>query len=262
MVRARLAEVEELRPGWGTPGPEFWDTRAHRFADEVGTGEHDPFFLRVRRRVGERTRVLDVGAGTGRFALPLAEHAAEVVAVDSSRAMLDVLEEAAERRGLDNIRCVHAPWEEATGLTGDVAICSYVIPKIAAVAGFLRKLDAAARRAAFIYMNAISSDWLLDAFWRHFHGHRRRPSPTYLDAVTVLGELGISPEVEVVEIPLTARFENVGAAVDHYAGALLLDDSPAVREKLARLLADWLVRRDGQLSPPVRSRAAAIISWT
>ena len=44
--------------------------------------------------------VVDLGSGTGRVALPLAEAGCAVVAVDADRALLDVLSERARERGL------------------------------------------------------------------------------------------------------------------------------------------------------------------
>ena len=52
--------------------------------------------------------VVDMGAGTGLFALQLAPHCRRVVAIDVSDAMLAVLERELERTGVTNIEAVHA----------------------------------------------------------------------------------------------------------------------------------------------------------
>ena len=254
--------MERLAPGRGTAGPEFWNSRARRFAATLGTGASDPFYGRVGRRVGRRSTVLDVGAGAGRFALALAPRVEEVVAVDQSRAMLNVLRREARRLGLANVRTVLGRWEEVDAPPADVVICSYVLPLVEDVAGFVRKLDATARRTAFVYLGALGGDSLLDPFWRHFHGRPRRPLPTYLDAVSVLEELGIAPHVEVVEVPTRSRFADLRQAVADYRDYLLLPNTPDVRRRLRALLASWLVEQDGALRPPVRTLPAAILSWT
>ena len=51
-------------------------------------------------------RVLEIGAGTGIFTVPIARRCREVVAVDISRGMLGVLERKAAEEGLTNIRTV------------------------------------------------------------------------------------------------------------------------------------------------------------
>lgn len=57
-------------------------------------------------------RVLDVGAGTGNYTLPLAAAAKEVTALDVSEESLTVLAKRAKKTGLNNIILERKPWEE------------------------------------------------------------------------------------------------------------------------------------------------------
>lgn len=262
LVTARLAEMDELSPGAGVVGPGYWNSRARRFAKYVeGTAERDPLFRRLRQATSRRSSVLDVGAGPGRFSLALAPRVSEVVAVDSSRAMLRILQRRASALGLANIRTVEERWEDVDVPPADVVVCSYVLPLVAHVAPFLKKLDQASRQRAFLYLNGASVDFLFDPFWRHFHDRPRRPGPTYLDAVAVLAELGIRADVEVVEVPVRSRYANVNAAAKAYREQLLLPDVPEVRRELRGLLSSWLVEDGRGLRPPVRTTPAAIVSW-
>ena len=102
---------------------------------------------------------------------------------------------------------------------------------------------------------------MLDPIWRHFHGAPRAPGPSYLDALAVLRELGIAPEVKVVELPNRRRYATVDEAVERYRDWLLLDDTPEVRGELEDLLPAWLMGRRGALRSPMRSQPAAIIHW-
>ena len=53
---------------------------------------------------------LDIGAGGGRYALPLARSVREVVAVDPSAAMLEVLRDGMREHGIANVRVVEGRW--------------------------------------------------------------------------------------------------------------------------------------------------------
>ncbi len=55
--------------------------------------------------LGPESTVIDMGAGTGAFALHAAPHVKRVYAVDVSEAMLDRCREKAAQAGLKNIRC-------------------------------------------------------------------------------------------------------------------------------------------------------------
>jgi SAM-dependent methyltransferase len=255
--------MERLQPGRGALGAAFWDSRAKRFASRmtVDTATSDPLYRRLRRSTGRRDTVLDVGAGPGRFTLALAPHVASVTAVDPSGVMLDIGRRQARRLGVTNVVFVHGRWEDVEVPAADVAFSSYVLPLIADAPRFLRKLDGSARRRAYLYLGAFSVDAVMDPLWRHFHGRPRQPGATYLDAVDVLRELGMAPEVEVVEVSSRARFATVAEAAKDYREQLCLPDTAETRAELRGLLKDWLVPRDGGWGPPLKTTPAAIVSW-
>lgn len=126
---------------------------------------------------------------------------------------------------------------------------------------FLAKIGAACTGRAFVAMNAMSADGVTDPLWRHFHGARRPPAPTYLDAVAILRDLGADPQVEVVELRTRARYPDLAAVVRAYRDLLVVADTAAVRAELRWLLSSWLVAEAGGLRPPHRTTAMAIISW-
>ena len=261
LVRARLAETARLSGAPSPAGPAFWEAHARRAGRRRPmTAERSPVVVRAARGAGRAGTVLDVGSGGGRLALPIAAPVGQVTAVDPSPAALSILRREARRRGLDNIRCVAGRWEAVVVNPADVAVCAHVLPLVADAAPFLRRLDGAAARV-LLQVSATSFDLLLDPFWRHFHGRARQPAPSYLDAVAVLAELGIDADVDVVEVPFTARHRDLAGAARSYREQLALPDTAEVRAELRRLLRSWLVRRDGALAPPIRTVPAAIISW-
>lgn len=264
LVTCRLEETERLSPGLGSLSGAFWDRRAERHAAStyVTHTAGDPFLRRLRRATHSSSTAIDVGAGTGRFALPLAAGVKEVTAVDPSAGMLDVLRRDARRLGVRNVTTVRGSWEETSTAVADVVFSAFVFTLVPEARRFLIKLDAAARQHAFLYLGAYSGDAVLDPLWRHFHGAPRAPGPTYLDALVVLRELGIEPEVKVVELINRRRFATIDQAVEHYRDALLLADLPCVRRELEGLLGIWLLGRRGALRSPLRTTPAAIIHWT
>ncbi|MBW3648134.1 MAG: class I SAM-dependent methyltransferase, partial [Actinobacteria bacterium] len=242
LVRKRLDAAALLSPDRDGIPPAFWDDRAERYARRVAdTVAHDPLLPWIRPYVDADTVLLDVGAGTGRFSLALAAAAREVVALDPSEGMLRILTEQARAQGASNVRTVLGRLEDFDDVSGDVVLCAHVLPVLPDARTFLARLDRVARRRVFVYLGAGSSDLRADPLWRHFHGRSRPPLPTYLDAVAVLRELGITAQVEVVEVPTSDRYATVAEAVEDHLDLLRLDDSEQVRAELSELLDTWLI---------------------
>ncbi|MSQ13278.1 MAG: class I SAM-dependent methyltransferase [Dehalococcoidia bacterium] len=89
--------------------------------------------------------MLDVGAGAGRYALPLALCCRHVTAVEPSPAMGKGFRAVAAEAGIANVSLVQAAWEEANVRPADVALCSNVLYTLRDAEAFIRKLDRHAR---------------------------------------------------------------------------------------------------------------------
>src|SRR5262245_18613512 len=70
---------------------------------------------RLAQEVTPATTLLDVGAGAGRFALPLALRCKHVTAVEPSPSMGETLRHLAAEAGIENLTFVACPWHEAEG---------------------------------------------------------------------------------------------------------------------------------------------------
>jgi SAM-dependent methyltransferase len=84
--------------------------------DRFRPGYPDELFDEIQRRLSlsEHPQVVDLGAGTGRASLAMAERGWRVTAVEPGRAMLDVLRARASDAGL--LVATHQASAEATGL--------------------------------------------------------------------------------------------------------------------------------------------------
>jgi SAM-dependent methyltransferase len=261
LVRDARAALERREAELGLE-PMYAGERARSFARLSGVAdESDPFLRRVLEHVDASTVVVDAGAGSGRYALALAPAVREVVAVDPSADLLAMLEEQARGRRLANVRAVLARWEDVAPLEADVAISNGVMGHVEDGAVFLRKLDAAARRRVLVGI-FVGVDVVRDPLWRHFHGADAPAAPSWLDAVAVLRELGIEPEVEFDDLP-ESSYADLDEAIYAYRDLLKLPAGADVDRELAAVLSVWL-RPDagGRLQPPFRASPWATVAWT
>jgi ubiquinone/menaquinone biosynthesis C-methylase UbiE len=73
-----------------------------------GTDPTEDVGLLRKGGVNERHTLVDLGAGTGTFALAAAPYCGRVIAVDVSPVMLARLEQKAAEQGITNVTCVRA----------------------------------------------------------------------------------------------------------------------------------------------------------
>lgn len=91
----------------------FWEEAAEHYDARSSLAVAAPGLIGwVAQHLKPADDVLDLGAGTGAFALPLAASGRSVSAVEPSPAMRTVLERRRSSEGLDNVRAVAAGWED------------------------------------------------------------------------------------------------------------------------------------------------------
>lgn len=122
----KIADIYQnwtLPPGGKQASLDMWDAMAAGFGrKELPDSDDDSFFrlLADQGMYNKDSHVLDVGCGTGRYALALARHCRSVVGVDFSPRMLRIAREKAEELGLANVRFICLDWH-----TLDLAAAGY-----------------------------------------------------------------------------------------------------------------------------------------
>jgi SAM-dependent methyltransferase len=204
-VRDNREQVDRIRRS--PERPDFYAPVSAHFVDEPRrAGDAILEALLELARPGETW--LDIGAGAGRYALPLALRVREVLAVDPSPAMLDGLRAAVAEHGIHNVRVFEGRWPDAAppGLDADVALIAQVGYDVERIGPFLDAMEAAARRLCVAIMMDRSPAAAADGFWPTVHGMRRVPLPALPELVALLQARGTEPTVR--ELPrLERRFE-------------------------------------------------------
>lgn len=133
----------------GNPIAGFYDALAPEYEREqcdwlslpLRTRERELALSRIERLISRRDRVLEIGAGTGAFSIPIAKRCSELLAIDLSEEMLRILKKKAGEAGLSNIT-VHAGDVStmAPGVSIN-AICAFSsFEYIADIEGLIRRL--------------------------------------------------------------------------------------------------------------------------
>jgi SAM-dependent methyltransferase len=223
VVRSQWSEVwaervacSSLRTRLGKAGmstEDFWSGFSHlqdlrRYIDYPGR-----LLDRILESVDGEATVLDVGAGGGALAIPMARAGKSVTAVEPSPGQVSRLCEDAERAGVGNVTVIEKRWEDV-GLrelgSHDIAVAAHSIVMMEDIGAAIEKLCDAARWRVFII---------------HFVDHDlERPleeivdglgsMPDYIFPYNVLYDMGYRPNVEIYtreyELPLGLQLDALG----------------------------------------------------
>ncbi len=204
----------------------FWDAkdaarRFYRMAQE-NNGERIEKTLRDLP-LTPSSRVLDIGAGPGALAIPIARRVGHVTAVEPSEGMRSVLVENAGAERIDNIDVVPKRWEDVSVTDDlsppyDIVLASYSLD-VPDIEDAVRKLEEASSRYIYIYWFAGETSWdaMSRELWPLLHGSPYASSPKCDIFYNVLYSMGIYPDIETFTLRHINRFADLDDAVDHFS---------------------------------------------
>lgn len=257
-VRANRDQAERVREG--EPAKDFYAPVASMFrADPRRTDEAALDALRSLVQPGERW--VDIGAGGGRYTLPLALLAGEVIAVEPSNGMLNVLREGMAEYSIANIRILQSLWPMPAAPVAEVALISHIGYDIEEIGPFLDAMEAAATRLCVAVLLAKSPPYLAEPFWPPIHGEPRAALPALPEFLSLLLARG-----KLFEVKLTYRAPGLYSVPEApldwlYQQLFIGRDTPKGRE-LARLAAGHVTGRDGRWALSWEPVAVGIVTWT
>jgi molybdenum cofactor cytidylyltransferase len=198
-VRDNAAQVDRFREI--PDGTDFYAPVTGLFrADPARTDEPALTALLDLVRAGEHW--IDIGAGAGRYALPLARALApshgSVTAVDASESMLDALREIASEHDIDNVRTVEARWPppDLGPFAADVALIAHVGYDIGSIGPFLDAMESVASRLCVAMLMERQPSSIADVFWPPVHGEERVSLPALPEFLELLRARGRNPQVQ------------------------------------------------------------------
>ena len=195
-VRANREQVDRVREV--PDGTDFYAPVSSLFRADPERGD-DAVLGRLLELARPGETWLDIGAGAGRYALPLARVVGEVVAIEPSAGMRAALEEGSAAHGLTNVRIVDARWPMADPPAGDVALIAHVSYDIEAIGPFIAAMEAAASRLCIAVLMERQPASVADPFWPIVHGEARNALPALEAFVELLRARDREPEVTMAQ---------------------------------------------------------------
>src|SRR5579864_304338 len=254
-VRANREQVDQFREA--NPS-DFYAPVASMFRADPRRRD-DPTLVALLDIVQPTDKVLDIGAGGGRYALPLALLCREVVAIDPSEGMLRVLAESMAEHHIANVRPVNGRWPAITE-RGDVALISHIGYDVEDIGPFLDAMEANASRLCIAVLLSQPPPTEADRFWPVVHGVERATLPSLPEFLALLLARGKLFEVQLVE-RAPQSFERPDQMLPFLRQQLWTAPDGEKDRILQKTLRERVQERDGRFSLSWEPAHVGIVTW-
>jgi ubiquinone/menaquinone biosynthesis C-methylase UbiE len=221
-----------------------WNRRenAERY-DSTSRSEYDD---RVMTTIGglditKNSRVLDIGAGPGTLAIPLAPRVKEITAIEPGEGMVAILNERMKKKGITNVTTIQKRWEDIdppSDLDGqyDVVIASLSLT-MEDIRLALQKMDAVSREYVYLFWFVDMPFWekMYADLWEPLHGSEYHPGPKADCLFVVLYQIGIYANVEMLPLKKEYRFTTLDEMTAFFRRRFNV-----ITEEQERVMADYL----------------------
>lgn len=255
MVDADAAQVARVREP--EPSGDFYAPIAQHFRAGARPSVELPALL---AHVEPGDTWLDIGAGGGRFALPLSERVTRVIAVEPSVSMRGVLEGAIRERARPNIEVRNVYWpDSAWSEDVDVSLAAHSTYDVREILPFLDAMERHTRRRCVAILSDLPRGAHLARLFQAVHGEPLSPLPALREFIALLGARGRRFDVATVsgEQPAVVALDEAAAE----ARRLLWLATGSEKDRRTRaLIEEWWTVPGGVRLPAGRGHVG-IVAW-
>ncbi|RYG72945.1 class I SAM-dependent methyltransferase [Lentibacillus lipolyticus] len=239
-----------------------WDQKAEMFYRNQVTGSTYynravPRLLEQKGIVTPSSTLLDIGAGSGRYAIPFAQICQSVHALDLSSEMLRYMQQEIEKHNLTNIHMTKSAWPTAEEIGEfDIAFAA-MCPATRSIEA-LREMSKTASKYGVICQFTASTDRVMEALKEHYvidtdpkgPHHNRNILQAYFN---ILWELGYEPEISYLRDTFEVHM-TITEAVDTYRKRYDQAEAEQIRKVINTIQQDGMINNR-------KYTTLAVISW-
>lgn len=230
---------------------QFWGSKKN--VHSVYTKSHGKKDEKTRARldamnIPDGSLVLDIGAGPGTYAIPLAKRGCMVTVVEPSPVMRELLETRMKKEKVKNITIIPKRWEDVEpaelGAPCDAIIASFSLTMMD-MAAALTKMHATCKGTVHLFWFLTPPTWaeVNKDLWPLLHGGSFPGEPTADWLWQILYEMGIYANLQPEQHISLPRYASIDEAVEEFRQRLNCT-TPAHEETLRNYL-NTVLRRDG-----------------
>jgi hypothetical protein len=190
----------------GHASSDYWDRRSKSYARSTQS-RVDEFLQVLEPYLSPRKTLIDVGAGAGRHAIPLAQRLEWITVIEPSEGMRSHIPPR------DNMTIIASTWEDAEVAPADFVICSHVLYGVANPVPFIAKLDRSAHDRVFVMMRESELPHPATVIRKRLLGDMGPRLPRFSELFMLLLQMGIAPDVDFLRYPITTRYSDMEEAM-------------------------------------------------
>lgn len=261
-----LVELKKHTPkgSMETPGEkDMWRDRARDFNERVKQRWDKPDSTRklMLNLVEPGSTILDIGAGTGAWALFFSKYVHKVTAVEPSSAMREVLHDNILYSKAPNIEIIPEKWQNAYPEVHDYAFCSHAMYGVADFPAFVQHMIDCASKMCFLLIRSPVPGGLITEAFEHIY-NQPHDSPNFTIAYNILLQMGIRANVQIEDSDKWFFQESASPeeAFTELKNRMGLTESEEHDAYLCGLLDRRLEQRDGKFYWPGGVQSA-LVYW-
>jgi len=210
---------------------------------------------RLKRFVNRDSTVLEVGAGTGRLAVPLAKEVRKLTAIEPARIYMDIIKDNAAREVASNMEFSEDLWADFLLQDKYDLVYSAWSEGVRDPAS-LMKMHEASKGYCALELTAGPPYWEWDFYGQIYPlalNEEYRSGGNYLNILTTLYEHGIYANLDTWQFERVTRYEWMEEALSHWKALLTYygDVTQEMEERLRRFYQSRM-NPDGSYTYPLK----------
>jgi cyclopropane fatty-acyl-phospholipid synthase-like methyltransferase len=253
-------------PNYGS-SRQFWGNKkkVHTVYTK-GDGKHDEKTNArlAAMNIQNGSRVLDIGAGPGTYAIPLTKKGCKVTVIEPSPVMRELLETRMKKEKIKSITVIPKRWEDVDlkelGAPFDVVIASFSLTMMD-MGEALAKMHASCRGTVHLFWFLTEPEWasVNRDLWPHLHGGIFPGEPTADWLWQILYEMGIYASIQPEHYGPRSHYTTVDEAVEEFRQRL--NCTTPAHEEIVRNYFQTVLRHNGDGLTLGRGTRSAHIWW-
>lgn len=230
---------------------DYWRTHARDFSKRVTARWNQPdstrnFLIQLLQKAPDST-LLDIGAGTGNWAIRLARYVRHVTAIEPSAGMRMVFREVQleQQPAPENITLINGKWPEIETEPHDFTLCSHAMYGFPDLKEAITKINRLTRVTCFLLIRAPMPNDPIALLAKQILG-RADDSPNFRVLYNACLQMGIYPNVLFEEFsqPHPRRYESPEAAMEDLRIRFQLAPSAAENDLIRSTIDENLIQSE------------------